>query len=161
GRKHAGLTAALAGGRPLVPVADPPPVQMLVPGFTVKQLPVELPNINNVKYRADGKLVALGYNGNVYLLSDSDGDGLAGKVELFWDTQGRLQAPIGMALTPPGYVHGTGLFVASKGKLSLIVDTDGDDKADREIVVADGWKPLPHGVDALGVALDRVGNVYF
>src|SRR5262249_12531006 len=43
GRKHAGLTAALAGGRPLVPVADPPPVQMLVPGFTVKQLPVELP----------------------------------------------------------------------------------------------------------------------
>src|SRR5262249_41056261 len=44
---------------------------------------------------------------------------------------------------------------------TLLVDTDGDDKADKEIVVADGWKPLDHGADALGVALDRDGNVYF
>ena len=66
-----------------------------------------------------------------------------------------------MALTPPGYPHGDGVFVASKGKVSLIVDTDGDGKADKEIVVASGWKELPHGVDALGVALDRDGNVYF
>ncbi len=53
------------------------------------------------------------------------------------------------------------MFVASKGKLSLIVDVDRDGKADREIVVASGWKELPHGVDALGVALDQAGNVYF
>src|SRR5262249_30448592 len=41
-------------GKPLVSVADPPPVQMLVPGFTVRQLPVDLTNINNVLYRDDG-----------------------------------------------------------------------------------------------------------
>src|SRR5262249_8064079 len=150
------------GGRVrLVSVPDPPPVQVFVPGFTVRRLPVDLPNINNVRYRADGKLVALGYNGNVYLLSDSDGDGLEDRVELFCENRGQLRAPIGMALTPPGYKHGSGVFVACKGKLSLLVDTAGGGKADREIVVATGWKEIPHGVDALGAALDREGNVYF
>jgi putative heme-binding domain-containing protein len=149
-------------GKPLVAVADPPPVQMFIPGFTVKELPVDLTNINNVQYRPDGKLVALAYNGNVYLLSDTDGDGLEDRAELFWEGKGGLRAPIGMALTPPGYKHGDGLFVACKGKCSLIVDTDGDGKADKEIVVAEGWKELPHGVDALGVAFDpRDGSVYF
>jgi putative heme-binding domain-containing protein len=154
-------TAAAGLGHLLQPVADPPPVQMLVPGFTVRRLPVDLPHINNLKYRDDGKLVALAYNGNIYLLSDRDGDGLEEHVELFWDNQGRLQAPIGMDLTPPKYTRGNGVFVASKGKLSLIVDKDGDDHADEEIVVARGWKPLDHGVDALGVALDRKGFIYF
>jgi putative heme-binding domain-containing protein len=164
--KVAGLGQALAAaaaqeGTPLHSVADPPPVQMLVPGFTVKELPVNLNNINNVRYRADGKLVALGYDGNVYLLSDSDGDGLEDRAELFWENDGRLRAPIGMALTPPGYRLGDGLFVASKGKLSLIVDTQHRGKADREIVVAEGWKEIPHGVDALGVALGPDGSVTF
>jgi putative heme-binding domain-containing protein len=150
------------GGKPLVSVAHPPPVQVFVPGFTVKQLPVDLTNINNIQYRADGKLVALAYDGNVYLLSDSDGDGLEDKVEVFWENKGRLRAPIGMALTPPKYARGNGLFVASKGKCSLIVDSSGGDRADKEIIVADGWQEIPHGVDALGVALDpRDGSVYF
>jgi putative heme-binding domain-containing protein len=149
-------------GKPLVAVADPPPVQMFVPGFTVRELPVGLTNINNVQYRADGKLVALAYDGNVYLLSDPKGRGVEDTVELFWDNQGRIRAPIGMALTPPGYRHGTGLVIASKGKCSLVVDTTGKGKADREIVIADGWQELPHGVDALGAAFDpRDGSVYF
>src|SRR5262249_12514992 len=57
--------------------------------------------------------------------------------------------------------RGQGVFVAAKGKLSLIVDTNGDNRADQEIVVAEGWKELPHGVDALGVALDSEGNIFF
>ncbi|HEY7309161.1 MAG TPA: ThuA domain-containing protein [Gemmataceae bacterium] len=148
-------------GKPLVRVSDPPPVQMLVPGFSVRQLTVDLPNINNVRYRSDGKLLALAYNGDIYLLSRSKDGDLEDKAELFWESKGRLRAPIGMAVTPPGCKHGAGVFVASKGKLSLIVDTDGDDKADKEIVVAQGWKELPHGVDALGVAVDGDGNIYF
>jgi hypothetical protein len=151
-------------GKPLVTVEDPPPLQMLAPGFAVKQLPVDLPNINNVKYRADGKLVALAYNGDVYLLSRSEAsDGaVEDKVETFWKNSGQITSPIGMALTPPGYARGTGLFVACKGKLSLIVDTDGDDRADKEMAVSTtGWTPLPHGVDALGCAIDASGNVYF
>ena len=148
-------------GKPLVAVRNPPPVQMLVPGFSASELPVDLSNVNNVRYRADGKLVALTYDGDIVLLSDGDDDGVEEMVENFWENKGRLAAPIGMAPTPPGYPLGEGVFVASKGKVSLIVDTDRDGKADREVIVARGWKELRHGVDALGVALDRDGNVYF
>jgi putative heme-binding domain-containing protein len=148
-------------GKALVAVPNPPPVQMLVPGFAVRQLPVDLTNINNVKYRSDGKLVALSYAGDIDLLSDSDGDGVEEKLEHFWENKGSLVAPIGMALTQKGSQAGEGVFIASKGKISLIVDVDRDGKADKEVIVAHGWKELAHGVDALGVALDQAGNVYF
>src|SRR5262249_15014506 len=141
-------------GESLVRVTDPPPVQVFVPGFTAKQLPVDLSNINNVKYRPDGTLVALAYNGDIWHLKDTDGDRVEDRATLFWENKGRLRAPIGMDLTPPGYKLGDGVFVACKGKVSLIVDTDGDGKADKEIVVADGWKELANNVDALGVAID-------
>jgi putative heme-binding domain-containing protein len=165
-KKYAGLAKELVSGTTnlghfLRPVADPPPVQMLLPGFTVREIPVKLPNINNVRYRHDGKLVALGYNGNVYLLSDTDGDGLEDKVQVFWENKTGMRGPIGILLTPKGYEKGQGLFVANKGKVSLIVDTDGDDKADKEIVVAQGWKEIAQAVDALGVAMDKKGNLYF
>lgn len=156
------LAARMASqpGKPLVSVPRPPLVQMFLPGFSARALPLDLPNINNLRYREDGKLVALAYDGSIYLLSDSDGDGLEDRAQTFWE-RGSLRAPIGMALTPPGYARGRGVLVASKGKLSLIVDTDGDDRADRETVVAQGWQELPHGVDALGVAIDRDGSLYF
>jgi putative heme-binding domain-containing protein len=145
---------------PLTPVENPPPVQVFAPGFAARRLPLKLTNINNVKYREDGKLVALGYDGRIWLLSDTDGDGLEDRAEPFWD-RGGLRGPIGMDLTPRDYPHGRGVFVASKGKLSLIVDQNGDDRADREIVVAQGWREAPHSVDALGVAVAADGSIYF
>src|SRR5262245_8156433 len=153
------------GSKPLVTVKDPPPVQMLIPGFTVRELPVDLPNINNVRYGPKG-LFALGYNGNIYLLTDSDGDGLEDKVELWYENKGSLISPIGMAVTPEGFKHGQGVIVAAKGKVLLIVDSKGTGKGDKEIIVADNWEPYPpemqtHGVDALGVAIDKEGAVYF
>jgi len=165
-RKYAVLPESLAPqaagkGQPEYHVADPPPVQVLVPGFAVRALPVKLTNINNLKYRHDGKLVALAYTGNIYLLSDRDGDGLEEHVTTFWDNPSRIRSPIGMDVLPPGDPRGNGVLVASKTKCSLIVDTDGDDKADREIVVAEGWPELKHGVGALGVALAGDGSVYF
>jgi putative heme-binding domain-containing protein len=164
--KYAGFDKAMADaagqrGQPLRPIPNPPSVQMFLPGFVVEELPVDLTNINNVRYRSDGKLVALAYDGNVYLLSDTKGDGLEDKVELFWENKGQIQSPIGMVLTPPGYKLGVGAFIACKGKLSLILDTKNSGKADKEIIVADGWKELAHGVDALGAALDKDGNIYF
>jgi putative heme-binding domain-containing protein len=150
------------GQRLLESVKNPPPVQMFVPGFVVRELPVKLSNINNVLYRDDGVLVALAYDGNVYLLRDSDGDGLEDDAQLFWENEGRLRAPIGMALTPPDYARGRGVFVPSKSKLSLLVDADGDDRADEEVIVAQGWRELWTQVDALGVAVDpRDHAVYF
>ena len=88
--KHAPLQQLaldpVAGGlRPLEFVTNAAPIQMLVPGFTVRELPLELKNINSLKYRADGKCYALGYNGQIWLLSDTDGDGLEDKAELFFD----------------------------------------------------------------------------
>lgn len=165
-RRHGGDRPVLRPGKavvgkPLVAVADPPALQMMVPGFATRELPVDLTNINNVRYRADGKLVALAYDGDIHLLSDRDGDGLEETVARFWENRGSLIAPIGMALTPPADARGDGVFVASKGKVSLILDRDRDGRADEEIVVASGWKQLPHGVDALGVALDADGAVYF
>jgi putative heme-binding domain-containing protein len=145
---------------PLTPVENPPPVQVFTSGFSPRQLPLKLTNINNLKYREDGVLVALGYDGRIWLLRDTDGDRLEDRADPFWD-RGGLRGPIGMALTPPDYEHGRGVFVASKGKLSLIVDQDGDDRAEREIVVAEGWRELPHGVDALGVAVADDGSIYF
>jgi putative heme-binding domain-containing protein len=165
--KHAELKKALppepeAKANLLVPVKDPPPVQVLVPGFTVRQLPLDLTNVNNIKYRPDGTLVALCYNGDIWHLTDTNGDGLENKAELFYQNKGSLRGPIGMDLTPPNYKHGNGVFVCSKGKVSLIVDTDGDNKADKEIIVADGWKEITQSVDAIGVAVDpKDGSVYF
>jgi putative heme-binding domain-containing protein len=161
--KHAALRVPVndpGAPRSLEVVASPPAIQMLVPGFTWRELPVQIPNINNVKYRADGKLVALGYNGHIHILSDTDGDGLEDKAVAFWD-KNTMRGPIGFALTPPGYKHGQGIFVPSKGKLSLIVDKDGDDRADEEIIVATGWKEITQNVDAIGCALDKDGNIYF
>src|SRR5688572_21778061 len=58
--KDDAVPSTVEGGRRLLETAENTPnIQVLVPGFTVRELPVELPNINNVKYRADGTLVAL------------------------------------------------------------------------------------------------------
>ena len=155
------LKLSAFGGVPLVKVENPPAIQMLQPGFVVREIPVELTNVNNVRYRGDGKLVTLGYNGDIHLLSDTTGDGIEDTAELFWKNEGSIRGPIGMLLTPPGYAKGSGVFVPSKGKVSLIVDTNGDDKADEEIIVATGWKEIPQNVDAVGIAMDRDGNLYF
>ena len=147
---------------PLAPV-KPAPVQLLVPGFSARPLPVELRNVNNLRFREDGTLVALGYDGNVWLLDDRDGDALEESVRPFFTNRGTFEAPIGMALTPPGFARGPGLFVACKGRVMLFADRDGDGIAEHEEVIASGWAPLTqtHNVDALGVAVAPDGRLFF
>src|SRR5436190_23234287 len=130
---------------------------MLSGGFTVQELPVRLSNINNLRFAPDGRLTALGYDGRVHLLRDTDGDGLEDEDQLFWD-KSTLSVPVGMAWSRQG------LYVSSHGKISLLRDTDGDGTADVEEIVASGWPATDvasGGVDATAVTPDRAGNVYF
>jgi len=133
------------------------PVTFLVPGFTVRELPVKLSNINNLRFAPDGSLTALGYDGRIWSLKDTDGDGLEDSARAFWDRQ-TLSVPLGMAWSSRG------LFVSSKGKVSLLRDADGDGAADAEDIIATGWPGTDvgsGGVDATAVTLDAEGHVYF
>lgn len=153
--------ASGARGHALETLTDPPVVQVLVPGFSVEELSIVLRNQNNLRYRHDGVLVGLGYDGRIHLVTDSDGDGREDKATVFWD-KSTLRGPIGIALLPKGDPRGEGVFVASKGKVSLILDKDRDGVADEEVVVATGWKEIPQNVDAVGMAVDpRDGSIYF
>ena len=137
-------------------------VHPLLPGMDVSPLPVDLSNCNNLLYRHDGKLVALGYNGDIYLLSDTDGDGAEDKVEVFWESRGRLQGQIGMDLAPVDSPHGNAVFVAAKGKIVMLADRDGDGKAEVMKTIAEGWPPARAGVDVTGLTLDpRDGSIWF
>lgn len=154
-----GLPKAPAPIQLLEPVV---PCQVLAPGFEARWLPVDLPNINNLMYRPDGKLVALGYNGMVWLLEDTDNDGLEDKAAVwFTNPKGSLRSPIGMDLLPKGHPLGEGLVVACKAKVVLLQDKEGKGEA-TERILAQGWAELPVNVDALGVALDPAdGSIYF
>jgi putative heme-binding domain-containing protein len=133
------------------------PVIPLVPGFAVRELPVQLTNINNLHYEPDGKLWALGYDGRIHILSDADGDGVEETVKTWWTPKNAtaFRGPIGMIVSPEG------VYVASKGKISLIKDTDKDGTADAEEIVTTGWKEIIQAVDATGLAMDKEGNLYF
>ncbi|MFT5857326.1 MAG: glucose/arabinose dehydrogenase, partial [Verrucomicrobiales bacterium] len=134
----------------------------LLPGISAEPLPVDLPNCNNLLYRHDGKLVVLSYAGDIYLLSDTDGDGAEDKVELFFESKGKIVGQIGMDLAPEGSPHGNAVFLAAKGKIMMIADQDGDDRAEVVQTIAEGWPPARAGVDVTGLAYDTSdGSVWF
>jgi putative heme-binding domain-containing protein len=149
----AGVTA-----KPYVLVTNPLPVQMLAPGFTVRELPLSLNNINNLVYAPDGRLFALGYDGNVFQLKDTDGDGLEDTATYFYkNDHGEIPASIGMTWGPGG------LYIASHGRVIRLRDK-GDGTGEVE-TVASGWvaptAAAGSGLDAVGIAADAAGNIYF
>ncbi len=150
-KKHAAL---FEGKR--APAVEP--ITVLVPGFSVRELPVELTNLNDLEYDPSGALIALAYDGRVHRLRDTDGDGLEDQVETIWD-KAPFRSPLAMVLRPEG------LYVSSHKKISLLVDGDRDGRFDREEIVAEGWvQPQVasgDGVDTLGLALDGAGNLFF
>src|ERR1041385_8357343 len=97
----AGAAELAAKEVPFVAVSNPPPIQMLVPGFIVRELPLELNNINNLVYAPDGRLFALCYDGNVLQLKDTDGDGLEDRADYFFrNDRNEIPSTIGMAWGP-------------------------------------------------------------
>ncbi|MSU66784.1 MAG: c-type cytochrome [Opitutus sp.] len=152
-----------AGSKALRPVVNPALVQWLAPGFEAKAAPVRLTNINFLRYRHDGVLVAGGYNGKIWLLRDTDGDGLEDHAAVYHESTG-INVVMGMAVTPKGDPRGDGVFVATTGKVLFIPDRNGDGRGDGEELVATGWAPMrsgPQGSDAIGLTLDREGDIWF
>jgi putative heme-binding domain-containing protein len=154
-----GSAPAAAGTNPA-----PPTIQVLTAGFTARVLPLQLPNINFLRYRPDGRLFAGAYNGKVYVLRDTDGDGLEDRSDVYFEDKD-VNVIMGMALTPPGYPRGEGVFIVSRGKALLLLDQDRDGKADDVLTVAEGWPPprrAAGGVsDSLGIAVAPDGSLYF
>ncbi len=152
------------GAVALTAVKSPPVIQPLVPGFVARKLPVALSNINFLRYRADGRLYAGAYDGKIHVLRDTDGDGLEDKADIFHESDD-LKLVMGMALTPPGYPRGEGVFVATRSRVLLVLDKDKDGKGEEVVPVTQDWekaKVLGGGVsDSLGVALGPDGSVYF
>lgn len=153
------LEGKYAGLRNLKALDSQVPIQMLEPGFTVRELPVQLTNINALTYSPDGLLYALGYDGRIHVLHDTDGDGLEDRAEVFWDKP-TLRTPLAFTCRPEG------LYVVSNGKISLFrgkVAQPGGEII--EEVVVSGWAKddgtTGGGVDALGLAFDDKNNLFF
>ena len=136
-------TSAFAAEPPIPPTPDKQPeppfapaaegtLQMLVPGFTVRELPVKLTSLNNVEYAPDGRLFAGGYDGRFHLLRDTDGDGLEDKVDTFSPEPGP-NYPLGIAVND-GMPH-----AVLSGEVVRWRDTNGDGVPDTRETVAKGF----------------------
>jgi putative heme-binding domain-containing protein len=156
--------ANVAGSVPFMAVENAPVIQPLVPGFTARKLPLQLTNLNFLRYRADGRLYAGAYNGKIYLLRDTNGDGLEDQASVYFESKD-VNVVMGMALTPPGYPRGEGVFIVSRGKALLLLDKDGDHKAEEVVTVAEGWPPPARAAggvsDSLAIAVAPDGSVVF
>ena len=137
-------TCAFAAEPPIPPVPDKQPeppfpkgpraagVQMLVPGFTVRELPVKLTSLNNIEYAPDGRLFAGGYDGRFHLLRDTDGDGLEDKAITF--------SPEPSANYPLGMMVKDGMpFAVLTDEVVRWRDTDGDGVPATQETVAKGF----------------------
>ncbi len=136
-------TLGIAAEPPIPPVPDNQPeppfaatpqgtLQMLMPGFTVRELPVKLTSLNNLEYAADGRLFAGGYDGRFHLLRDTNGDGVEDKVDTFSPEPG-ANYPLGMA------VKNGDLYAVLTDEVIRWRDTDGDGVPDKRETVLKGF----------------------
>jgi glucose/arabinose dehydrogenase len=139
----AAAAGAIAAEPPVPPVPDKQPeppfakvppaaLQMVVPGFTVRELPVKLTSLNNIEYAPDGRLFAGGYDGRFHVLRDTDGDGLEDKVDTF-SPEPSVNYPLGMA------VKDGDLYAVLTDEVVRFRDTNGDGVPDKRETVVKGF----------------------
>lgn len=123
------------------------------PGYEVTRLPLDDgPMPTALAWRPDGTLAASSLKGQVFLVKDSDGDGLLDQYVPFSD---HLAAPYGLM------VDGQDVVVSHKPELLKLIDADGDGFAERTQVLASGWGVTFDYHDwAVGVLRDAQGNWY-
>lgn len=124
GTSFTGVADSVAAGRPAA--------HMLVAGFTIRELPVQLTSLNNIEYAPDGRLFAGGYDGRFHVLRDTDGDGLEDRVDTFSDKPS-ANYPLGVAVR-----DGEPYFVLS-GEVIRFRDRDGDGVPETREVFATGF----------------------
>jgi len=142
-------TAALAAEPPIPPVPDrqpqppfaPTPAgagpQMLVPGFTVRELPIKLTSLNNIEYAPDGRLLPAGTTGAFICCAIRMGTGGWGgeggdKVETFSPEKSQ-NYPLGMA------VKDGDLYAVLTDEIIRWRDTNGDGIPDKRETVVKGF----------------------
>ena len=130
--KHADVLAAAAAPADAAAPEAKPVVHMLVPGFTVRELPVRLTNLNNIEYAPDGRLFAGGYDGRFHLLRDRDGDGLEEEAVTF-SPKTSDDYPVGLVVKD-GMPH-----ALLTDEIVRFRDTDHDGVPDARETVAKGW----------------------
>ncbi len=132
------------------PANESSPVRMLIPGFTVQELTVRVPGVNQLRFAPDGRLFALGQDGRIYLLRDTNGAGLENRADVFWE---RATNQFTLAIWPAT----EGVFLASPGIISLLTDTNHDGRADGEKVLA----RLGDGAVVTSLTRDAASNIFF
>jgi putative heme-binding domain-containing protein len=127
-----GAARMLSAAELPAPLTNEPIIKMLVPGFTVVELPIQVTALNNIEYAPDGRLFAAGYDGRFHLFRDTDGDGLEDKVDTF-SAATSDDYPLGMVVKD-GMPH-----ALLSDEIVRFRDTNGDGVPDRRETVLKGW----------------------
>ena len=125
----------------------------VVPGYTGTRLALDrtiMPTA--ITWRPDGTLAFCSLRGQVFLLHDTEGNGVEVSLTVFEEG---LAAPYGLIADGPD------LIVAQKPELLRLRDTDGDGRCDRREVIATGWGYNDNYHDwTCGIVRDAQGRLY-
>lgn len=137
--------------RPVVMAS--PEVITTTPGFEGRRLPIATSIMpTSLTWTKSGTLAFSSLKGHVFLLKDTDGDGIEDTPTLFDEG---LAAPYGLI------ADGDDLLVAHKPEVLRLRDTDGDGRADTRSVFASGWGYSDNYHDwTCGFARDKAGNLF-
>jgi len=124
-----------------------------VPGFEAVRLPLPAAIMpTSFAFLADGTLAVTSLKGQVYLVRDTNADGLPDRLLL---VEEGLAAPFGLL------ADGNDLLVAHKPEVLRLGDFDADGRATRRTVVADGWGYTDDYHDwTTGIVRDDSGRLY-